>query len=49
MSDGGDLVWLDDRTLLIGRGDRTNRSGYPTNQGNDKGSGRRVSLGSITA
>ncbi|MEH7113378.1 arginine deiminase family protein [Neobacillus niacini] len=24
MSDGGDLVWLDDRTLLIGRGYRTN-------------------------
>jgi arginine deiminase len=24
MADGGDLVWLDDRTLLIGRGYRTN-------------------------
>ncbi len=24
VSDGGDLVWLDDRTLLIGRGYRTN-------------------------
>jgi arginine deiminase len=24
MADGGDLVWLDDRTLLVGRGYRTN-------------------------
>jgi N-dimethylarginine dimethylaminohydrolase len=24
VSDGGDLVWLDDRTLLVGRGYRTN-------------------------
>lgn len=27
VADGGDLVWLDDRTLLIGRGYRTNDEG----------------------
>lgn len=36
MADGGDIVWLDDRTLLIGRGYRTNDEAIGQIQGMTK-------------